>query len=139
MSPHYLPILLQSFTISDCGIFLTLASQHSPETSSGIVTSWLAVTTAWPTQAGCSSALWNVWSTAIVAFDPGYSLSVDKRSSCLPPAAMSWWEQDHSTHTGMTLSLGLLVCPQAYTTASSSEKHNFSTFIACCPSYVEFL
>lgn len=132
-------LLLYLFHIHDRKVFLSKASQHPPKMSFGTVTSWLTITSAWPMQAGCSSALWNVWSTAIVAFDPGYGLGVDSLFSCLPPAATTWWEQSHTSYSGTTFRLGPLVCPQAYTTASTSKQDETSTFIACCPSYVVLL
>jgi hypothetical protein len=105
--------------------------------SAVIVTSWLPVTTAWSAPTACASIIWEGYPPNLALNDPGYGIYVDPSVTCLPPAATTWWEQGHSSYgTGAgttTFSIGPIVCPQAYTTATTSV-YDSSTFVACCPS-----
>lgn len=112
---------------------MTSVASYPPVTNAGIVTSWLPITTAWPSSAACSTLVWEGYPPYQVIYDPGYGISVDLSLKCLPPAATTWWEQDHSNLGTTSFSLGPIVCPQAYTTASTSVQDS-STFVACCPS-----
>ncbi|KFZ19594.1 hypothetical protein V502_03558 [Pseudogymnoascus sp. VKM F-4520 (FW-2644)] len=94
-------------------------------------TSWLPVTTAFSALAACSSIIWGAHAPWLALNDPGYGLSVDPNLTCLPPPATTWWQQDNPS---IEYSIGpTIVCPQAYTTATTSV-HDSSTFVACCPS-----
>ncbi|KFY22476.1 hypothetical protein V493_06556 [Pseudogymnoascus sp. VKM F-4281 (FW-2241)] len=94
-------------------------------------TSWLPVTTAFSAPAACSSLIWGAHAPWLAVNDPGYGLSVDPNLTCLPPAATTWWQQND---TSIDYSIGpTIVCPQAYTTATTSVQDS-STFVACCPS-----
>ncbi|KFY70838.1 hypothetical protein V498_10182, partial [Pseudogymnoascus sp. VKM F-4517 (FW-2822)] len=61
----------------------------------------------------------------------GPSSFVDPNLTCLPPPATTWWQQSDPS---IEYSIGpTIVCPQAYTTATTSV-HDSSIFVACCPS-----
>lgn len=115
---------------------------HPPETNSGIVTSWLAVASAWPAVPQCSTEIYSQIGTgdglAAIAFDPVFGESISTQVTCLPPFATSWWNQQAQTPLQTVTSIGPLVCPQLYTTAATSALNSASTFVACCPSYVPF-
>jgi len=97
-------------------------------------TSWMPVTTAFAAPANCSSIIWGAHAPWLAVNDPGYGLSVDPGLTCLPPPATTWWEQNN---TATAFSIGpTIVCPQAYTTATTSVNDS-STFVACCPSWVQ--
>ena len=84
-----------------------MASQYPPETHGGIVTSWIPVTSAWPSSPGCESKFWSVVESTLAAWDPGYGISVDRAVTCLPPAQTSWWDANWLGGNGNTqLSLG---------------------------------
>lgn len=121
----------------------TMATTHAPETNFGTVTSWLPLTTAFPYQSGCSSALWaRVGYTSsqfgdAVAFDPGYGITVDPELICMPSQATLWWETETAPtvdEVATLYSIGPVVCPEAHTTAGTSVVNADSTFVACCPS-----
>jgi hypothetical protein len=71
----------------------TMASIYAPSTLSGIVTSWLPITSAWPSVAACQTIVWNnaVYTQYNDVDDPGYGISVDNALTCLPPVATQWW------------------------------------------------
>lgn len=107
------------------------------ETNGGVVTSWLPVTSAWPSVEPCSAAIYsqvgNIIGLAAIAFDPFFGENINTELTCLPPFATSWWDQQQQTPAQTVTSLGPLVCPGLYTTATSSILNSMSTFIACCP------
>ncbi|KAI1341380.1 hypothetical protein F5Y15DRAFT_354893 [Xylariaceae sp. FL0016] len=111
-----------------------------PETNAGVVTSWIPITTAHPTQAGCDQHLWKFIPNTIAAWDPGYGMSVDPDATCHPKPVTTWWLQDRlGINDATVLSLGPLTCPQAYYTATASAKDSSSTFVACCPIDYDFI
>ncbi|KAI0179229.1 hypothetical protein GGR52DRAFT_297444 [Hypoxylon sp. FL1284] len=111
-----------------------------PETNDDVVTSWVPITTAYPTQPGCANLLWKYVPNTIAGWDPGYGISVDTRASCLPNAVTTWWLQDHNGPIKETvLSIGPVTCPQDYYTATVSKKDALSTFVACCPFNYSFV
>jgi hypothetical protein len=114
----------------------TMASTYAPSTLSGIVTSWLPITSAWPSVAACQTIVWNnaLYTQYNDVEDPRYGISVDTVLTCLPPVATPWWLQQSANNPGTTLSLGPIVCPSAYFTASTSTQATGSTWVACCPS-----
>jgi hypothetical protein len=111
---------------------------HPPETNGGIVTSWLPITSAWPSIPECATG--GIYSqlggngALAIADDPYYGISIDTALTCLPPVATSWWDQSSATPLLTHISLGPIVCPGGYTTATTSAVNDISTFIACCPS-----
>jgi hypothetical protein len=113
----------------------TMASTYAPGTLSGVVTSWLPISSAWPSVAACQTIVWNnpEYTQYNDIDDPGYGISVDNALTCLPPIATQWWRSQPNNGV-TTLSLGPIVCPSAYFTASTSTQATGSTWIACCPS-----
>jgi hypothetical protein len=112
-----------------------MATAKLPETHSGVVTSWVPITTAYPTVQGCDSLYWSVVANTVAAWDPGYGLNVAD-SSCLPRPATTWWNQGLLGENPQTkFSIGPITCPQAYYTARTSVKDSSSTLVGCCPMY----
>ncbi|KAI5458615.1 hypothetical protein BGZ63DRAFT_407013 [Mariannaea sp. PMI_226] len=113
-----------------------------PETHGGVLTSWLPMSTAWPSCHGCPSSLWEAVPNSIVAWDPGYGLYVKSDLHCLPPEVTSWWEPYALGNIGddfmlAQFSLGPVVCPEVYTTLASKAtvvNSESRIYIACCPS-----
>ncbi|KAE8447290.1 hypothetical protein EG329_010848 [Mollisiaceae sp. DMI_Dod_QoI] len=117
------------------------SDDNAPSTvNHGVWTSWLPLTTAWTSQAGCNSEAWvrvtlgsarNQWP---YIYDPGYGESVANTLTCLPPQATQWWEgQSTVSNTVTSWSIGPIVCPAAYTTFSTISVDDTSTSIICCP------
>jgi hypothetical protein len=96
-----------------------MADYVPPETVLGITTSWLPITTAYPSVSGCADAFFLYpRQPAPVGWDPGYGYFAGGTLRCLPPAATKWHEQDHQAPDGYTsLSIRPIVCPAAFTTA----------------------
>jgi len=112
-----------------------MAAAKEPETNLGVVTSWVPITTAYPSVQGCDQLYWSVVANTVAAWDPGYGLDVAD-SSCLPRAATTWWDQDRIGRNPETvLSIGPITCPEAYHTAKTSVKDSSSTLVGCCPLY----
>jgi hypothetical protein len=107
-----------------------------PEVNSGTTTSWIPVTTPWPSSSGCASAFFLYpGQPAPVAWDPGYGYFAGGTPRCLPPAATTWWEQNHQGGDDFTtVSIRPVVCPAAFTTAATSLQSGSSTLVLCCPS-----
>jgi hypothetical protein len=113
-------------------------STHSPETNSGVVTSWLPVSTPWPAVPQCSAEIYSqIGGGSAIAFDPFFGQSINGQITCLPPAATLWWNQVYQTPAQTITSLGPFACPELYTTGTTSALNSLSTFIGCCPSYVK--
>ncbi|KAL1982509.1 hypothetical protein VTN96DRAFT_1234 [Rasamsonia emersonii] len=112
-------------------------SVYPAETTSGVVTSWIPLTTVWTASAGCSDSF-RLDGPSLVAFDPGYGLDIDHRVICQPPAVTTWWEQgllgggDQSGHTAVNILP--LTCPEGFSTVVTSTRDHSSTLAMCCPS-----
>ncbi|KAH9988826.1 hypothetical protein F4779DRAFT_610745 [Xylariaceae sp. FL0662B] len=110
---------------------------YPPETSSGVVTSFIPLTTAFTPSVECTS-YFRLNGPSLVAFDPGYGLDINTDVRCAPSAVTTWWEQGRfgggsdTDHTAV--SLGPLTCPDEWTTLASSVKEKSSTLALCCPS-----
>ncbi|PMD59208.1 uncharacterized protein K444DRAFT_664331 [Hyaloscypha bicolor E] len=121
---------------------MTSVAVHPPETNGGIVTSWLPLTSTWPSVAECATG--GIYSqmgangALAIAYDPYYGMSIDRSLTCLPPFATAWWSQSTTTPLLTHTSLGPFVCPGGYTTATSSVVNDISTFVGCCPSSYTF-
>ncbi|KAI0418335.1 hypothetical protein F5X98DRAFT_337800 [Xylaria grammica] len=105
-------------------------------TSSGVVTSFVPLTTTFTPSAECSGHF-RLNGPSLVAFDPGYGLDIDSDVHCLPSAVTTWWEQgrlgDNSEdHTA--ISLGPLICPYEWKTVAASARNKLTTLAMCCPS-----
>jgi len=118
-----------------------MASDKPPETNGKTVTSWIPITSAYPSQPLCPDLFWSYVPNTIAAWDPGYGISVDDGShSCHPKAVTTWWDAERLGHNTLTtVSLGPFTCPQAYFTAKTSVKDTSSTMVACCPAYVNLI
>lgn len=106
----------------------TTVATHPPETNAGITTSWLPMSTAWESKYPSDWYMWNPTETTLVAWDP------DLGPRCQPPEVESWWKS--TSEVGRRLSIGPVVCPQAYSTAGTSVNQLGNTFVACCPRFV---
>lgn len=110
--------------------------------SDGTITSWLPMSTAWPSVSGCESQMFKFVPQILAGWDPGYELFVPGAATCLPPQMLTWWDADKLTlgidTTKTKLSVGPIVCPEAYTTATTITNAGKSTFVACCPSSYSF-
>lgn len=122
---------------------LRMSVTHSPELRSGVWTSWLPLTTTWPSEPGCDSAAWARYDIAPSVgfwpyiYDPAYGQSVANSPRCLPPEATQWWDGASTVSSTITSwSLGPIVCPEAYTTVSTSSVSALGTSVICCPSSV---
>ncbi|PMD32307.1 hypothetical protein L207DRAFT_572109 [Hyaloscypha variabilis F] len=109
-------------------------SNYPPETHNGIVTSWIPLTSAYPSSSGCDTLWWSVVVSTLAVWDPGYGLTVDSNVHCVPPPVTSWWDQANLGANSLTqLSIGPITCPVDYTTVATSIVDETSTFVACCP------
>ncbi|KAE9363314.1 hypothetical protein N431DRAFT_490153 [Stipitochalara longipes BDJ] len=109
---------------------------NPPDVNFGTTTSWMPLTTPWPSSSGCASSFFLYpGQPAPVAWDPGYGYFAGGKAVCLPPAETTWWEQTHQNPNGFTsLSIRPIVCPSAFTTAVTSLLSVSSTLVMCCPS-----
>ncbi|KAK6541153.1 hypothetical protein TWF694_008524 [Orbilia ellipsospora] len=115
-------------------------SMYPPETHGGVTTSWVPIGTAFPSSRGCESLFWSVVANTLAAWDPGYGISVDSNTRCVPPAATTWWDQDRLGANSLTvISIGPITCPSAYSTVTTSVENESSTFVACCPPNYTFV
>jgi hypothetical protein len=118
-----------------------MTTTHPAQLNGGVWTSWLPVTTAWPTQAACATEIWARYGIQLsndfwpYIYDPGYAQTVASPATyCLPPEATSWWEGGSTVSNTITsYSIGPIVCPAAYTTYSTILLSSSSTSIICCP------
>ena len=71
---------------------------------------------------------------AIAGWDPGYGLDVAPDTTCHPKPVTTWWNNGRLGGNSLTIvSLGPMSCPEAYSTARTSVKDQYSTMVACCP------
>jgi hypothetical protein len=109
---------------------------YPAETNNGVVTSWIPLTTAWASVSGCSNSLM-LEGDRLVAFDPGYGISINPAATCQPSAVTTWWEQGRlgggsgAGHTAV--SILPLTCPEGFSTVVTSVKDYSSTLAMCCP------
>ncbi|ROW15889.1 hypothetical protein VPNG_02612 [Cytospora leucostoma] len=102
-------------------------------TLSGTATSFVPLATAWSSaNADCAQAIYAQVAGNFLAWDPWYVHYIDQDlTTCWPPQASSWWNQD----TSPTTSLGpAFVCPSAYHAAYTSSVDSHTTKTICCPS-----
>jgi len=116
-----------------------------PETNSGTVTSWLPITTTWPTITQCSTEIYSQTATVpgenvlAMGFDPYFNTIISPNVFCLPPEATSWWQQPQQTPQLTVTSIGPIICPGLYSTATTSVLNSESTWVACCPTSYDFI
>jgi hypothetical protein len=116
-----------------------MSSIHSAVTNKGTVTSFLPVTSTFTAPDECSSTFvaHGTWESGAIAyaFDANYGLWVSKGLRCNPPEFTVWWNQVWLGLTeSTTMLLGPIVCPSAYTTATTTAINSESTLVGCCPS-----
>jgi hypothetical protein len=108
----------------------------SPVTVSGTVTSYLPLTIAWPSQAGCASQVLNndpgTTVTGLFFNNPKYANVVSGVPTCLLPEVSSWWYQAPTGTAQQRPTRTLLggyafSCPELYYTVYSSTASDFST------------
>lgn len=111
-------------------------SPYGPVTSSGTVTSYLPLTTAWSAPAQCSSLFLESGGNLLLNA-PEYQNDVAGAPGCMPPQISPWWYQSLNAASPTVTLLGGydFLCPEAYTTAFSWAVDSTTT-IGCCPSYV---
>ncbi|RHZ72042.1 hypothetical protein CDV55_106432 [Aspergillus turcosus] len=112
------------------------ATLYPAETNAGTVTSFIPLTTAWPSSSGCGS-YFRLDGPSLMAYDPGYGLAIDTNVICAPPAVTTWWEQgllDGGNQYHTAVSIGPMTCPEAFSTVVTSVKDGISTLAMCCPS-----
>lgn len=108
-----------------------------PEIHSGVVTSWLPMTTPFSAAPECAGAIYSQQGDGgqLIAFDPFYESIVPTFTySCFPSQATEWYNQGTDPLETVT-SLGPFECPGGYVTAYTTQIAN-SVKVACCPSYV---
>lgn len=106
------------------------------ETSDGVVTTWLPLTTAYAanTAATCTDLFRGV-PDGLLAYDPNYG-TLDPNWKCMPTQASSWWAQYANGPTYATnYGIGPITCPENWQTVQTSVKDQISTFAMCCPEY----
>jgi hypothetical protein len=111
-------------------------ASKTAETHTGTTTSWMPLITAPPIDPRCNDHLYSPDDTyhTLVAFEP--HLEAAANITCLPHEAAKWYTQKNlpfGAKSGTVTSLGPMVCPNGYTTASTSRKDVTSTMIFCCP------
>ncbi|KAH8696151.1 hypothetical protein BGW36DRAFT_428171 [Talaromyces proteolyticus] len=109
-------------------------SNYGPITSSGTVTSYLPLTSAWSAPAQCSSLFLKAGDNLFLN-SPQYDQVVPGAPECNPPELSPWWYQSLDTASPTATLLGgyEFVCPAAYTTVFSWVTAETTT-IGCCPS-----
>ncbi|KAG6358757.1 hypothetical protein INS49_012276 [Diaporthe citri] len=103
-------------------------------TENGATTSYLPLTTAWPSAGtDCASGVYQQIGGIFLGWDPWYAQNVDNRlSTCWPPEASAWWTQAALP----TTVLGpVFTCPEAYYEAYTSTLDSHTKQTICCPSH----
>ncbi|TEY85736.1 hypothetical protein BOTCAL_0013g00440 [Botryotinia calthae] len=104
------------------------------QTSSATITTWLPLSTAWPSTAACSSLVYvgsGKDAGKVFGWDPLYQAVLDTGSPrCFADEMASWWLEPSS----VTISLGpTFNCPAAYSTVATSVHSAGVTQVFCCP------
>jgi hypothetical protein len=81
---------------------------HAPEINGGIVTSWLPVTSAWPSIEECATAIYSQLNVGEVAipYGPFYGSFINRSLECYPKAVSIWWNQGETSALRTIQSLG---------------------------------
>lgn len=108
----------------------SLLPTRPPEINAGTTTLWLRMSTAWPSISAYESTFYKNNPSILAAWDPGL-----QNLSCQPPQVTAWWDQSQMSIdlSATQYSLGPVVCPEAYSTATTSANSGESTFIGCFP------
>lgn len=114
----------------------TVYPYRPPESTSGTLTSWIPLVTPYSGHAPqCSTKFWQ-WATdrELVAWDPGFGISVSKDLRCVPEAATTVWDQDRlGSNSDTIVSIGPITCPEAFSQVATSVIDASRTMVACCP------
>lgn len=114
---------------------VTTGVYRSPDSSTGTVTSWIPFNTPYSMHVeDCTSAFW-ASDSELVAWDPGYGISVNHNLRCVPQAVTTWWAQGWlGLNTETVVSIGPLTCPEAFRQVATHVEDETRTRVACCPS-----
>ncbi len=105
-------------------------------TIGGTPTIFLPLPTPYPYESGCSTNIYQLNTVpTFLAWDPAYGKSITAAASCFPPQVTSWWFQ-YSDALIYTAIGPTFVCPEAYSTVSTSLFASSVQEVYCCPSYV---
>lgn len=116
------------------------ASLYPAETNSGVVTSFIPLTTTWKPPSSCLTKF-RLDGPSLMAFDPAYGLDndVEPGAICGSPEMTTRWEQGLLGQGGSyktRLSIGPMECPKGWSTLASSTRDSISVLQTCRPSYV---
>ncbi|KAI7781222.1 hypothetical protein LA080_015139 [Diaporthe eres] len=105
-----------------------------PETNLGTETSWIPLVTPYSTNGQeCTSSFW-LYQGTLFTWDPAFRRSIDPHYSCVPEAAISWWNQwAMGGNSETVLSIGPIICPEPYTQVSTVSVDASHTRVLCCP------
>lgn len=110
------------------------AAVYLPETTSGVVTSWIPLTTVFTSSVGCSGSF-RLDGPSLVAFDPKYGLDINPGVNCQLPAVTTWSGQSllgsGPNHTAVSISP--LTYPEGWKTLATSTRDHSSALALCCP------
>lgn len=112
-----------------------MANIYPPETTSGVVTSYIPLTDVFVPPESCKSVFRE--GASWIAYDLLYGLEINSNVVCQPSAVTTWWTQatSGSPLSGQTIvSIGPLSCPSSWNTVATSLKDVSSTAAMCCPS-----
>lgn len=116
----------------------TTTTAFMTEVASGTTTSYLPLTSAWPSIADCSSQIWT-WDNTMMVFDPTFrQYQTNTNLYCQPPEVTSSWTQVAQTPQLTTTSLGGFDCGGMYSTVASTVINDARTYVVCCPKLVFF-
>lgn len=113
----------------------TSSYSHPPDTVSGVTTTWLPMTTAWPAISQCGYIYSPLGKDNAVAYNPSI-VGTNLLMRCLPPEVTSWLEQTRFTPYFTVTSIGPMVCPEDYYIITQISLDTSSTLVRCCPSWV---
>lgn len=102
-------------------------------TVGGTATSFIPLPTAWSSAgADCADAIYEQIAGTFLAWDPWYADYINgDLTTCWPPEATSWWNQDASPTTYLGTDFA---CPSAYYEAYTSSVDSHTAQTICCPS-----
>lgn len=102
-------------------------------TVGGTATSFIPLPTPWTSaNTDCAEAIYRQIGGSFLAWDPWYVHYINgDLTTCWPPQASSWWNQDASPTTSIGTTF---VCPAAYHEAYTSSADSHTTQTICCPS-----
>ncbi|KAG6357686.1 hypothetical protein INS49_013565 [Diaporthe citri] len=109
-------------------------------TIGGTPTIFVPLPTPYPSEDGCGTNIYQLASTTptFLAWDPAYGKSVTDAASCIPSQVSTWRFQDPDallyTAIGPTF-----VCPEAYSTVSTTVTASSVQKVYCCPSQYTLL